>query len=139
MREEKRIEWLDIVRGIAIMMVVMNHAAEGLYFYSNVPIMERSMLSQITGFSLFTIGRMGVPLFLFISGYLLLPREYDDERCFRFWKHNLLQLLLLTEMWIIFYNIFKSWFNQSSFSIVTLVKNMLFWHPLICLICGICQ
>lgn len=129
MQKEKRIEWIDMVRGVAIMMVVMCHASEGLYFYSNVPIVERSIFSQLIGFALFTLGRMGVPLFLFISGYLLLPRKYDDEGCIRFWKRNLLQLLILTEIWIVFYNIFKSWLNQTPLSIVTLIKNMTFLAP----------
>lgn len=129
MQEKKRIEWLDMVRGIAIMMVVMCHVSTGLYFFADVSIQQRPILTQVVGFSLFTLGRLGVPLFLFISGYLLLPRSYDDKSCFRFWKNHFLKLLLLTEIWIVFYNIFKSWFNQTPFSLVTLAKNMLFLKP----------
>lgn len=121
-----RISWLDTARAFAIMLVVLCHVTENIYFYSGIDILERSIISQFIGFSLFTLGRLGVPIFLFISGYLSLSRTYNTENCFKFWKHNLLPLFIASELWIVIYYIFICTFNATPISSVALMKNMLF-------------
>ena len=128
-KETKRIIWIDVVRGMAIMFVVLCHVSETLFFYSNINITSAGVAQQIVAFFSFTIGRLGVPLFLFISGYLLLPRVYDDEKSIRFWKHNLVSLLILTEVWVVIYHIFRIVFFDEGFSLKLLLGNMLFLSP----------
>ena len=65
-------------------------------------------------------------MFLFISGYLLLSRTYDDRKCHIFWKKNCLRLLITTEIWIVLYNIFLHVNGIQAFSITDIVKQLLF-------------
>lgn len=124
--ETKRLGYIDAARSIAILCVVLCHASEIFYFWSGEDFFSYSILLQIISFGVFSLGRLGVPLFLFISGYLLLGRDYDDTSCFLFWKKNLLSLLITTEIWIILYDLFLSWFDNASFSILGMLASMLF-------------
>lgn len=75
----------------------------------------------------FTLARLGVPLFLFISGYLLLKKDINNgEECRKFYKSNLIPLLITVEIWNILYNILIPIINNSKFNIKELVLNLLF-------------
>lgn len=54
---------LDFIRGIAILLVILTHASEPL---ETLPIGIKSILMSL--------GRIGVPLFLFISGALMISK-----------------------------------------------------------------
>ena len=84
------------------------------------------MQSRMFAFSAFTVGRLGVPIFMFITGYLLLDRDYDDKAIINFWKRNLLPLLATTEIWIVLYDIFLKFFYAQLFKWNVLIKNLLF-------------
>lgn len=91
-----RVEWIDLLRVIAIFAVVLVHATETIYGF-NVEFMETiSMQSKVFAITALAAGRLGVPIFLMITGYLLLDREYDPEKIVRFWKNNWLRLLVCT-------------------------------------------
>lgn len=122
----KRIAWIDWARALAILMVIICHSTETIYPLSLAGIESLGGTSQTAAFALFTIGRLGVPLFLFISGYLMLDRYYDKQACVRFWKTKWMGLLFATEAWILIYNIFLYCANIAPLDLVTLVKNMLF-------------
>lgn len=126
---ETRLDWIDTVRGIATFFVILCHSIDNIYFTQNTDIVNSSIFLQLFIFTSFTLGRLGVPLFLFISGYLLLQRKYNNKKCFRFWKHNLLPLFILTEVWLIIYQLFSAWFWKIDFQWVTLFKTMIFLKP----------
>lgn len=121
-----RIQWLDAVRGGAILCVILCHVTENVYQLNEKFISSVSVYSKIFAFLAFTCGRMGVPLFLYISGYLLLDRNYGRDGAFLFWKRNLLNLLITVEIWMVAYNIFICLFKGEKFYVTTLIKNMLF-------------
>ncbi len=125
-KSSERIKWLDTARTFAIMLVILCHVTGDFYFFGGGDILERSVSSQLFGFILFTFGRLSVPLFLFISGYLLLPRQYDNISILKFWKRNLLPLFIASEIWIVFYYSFICYFKSTPFSFIALFKNMLF-------------
>lgn len=86
-----------------------------------------SIQSRLFRIITFTIGRLGVPIFLFISGYFLLNRKYEkDDDIKNFYKKKLLPLVLVSEIWIIIYNIFITIYFQKPFDIYVLVKEMFF-------------
>ena len=93
-----RIEWIDLARTFAILSVITVHSIERAYTFNLESMNSMPALVRTVCFILFTVGRLGVPLFFFITGYLLLGRNYADEDCFRFWRKNLLALLLTTEI-----------------------------------------
>lgn len=126
LNNKKRIVWIDYARAFAILTVILCHSTEAIYSFKVESIAAMGMLSQVSAFSLFTIGRLGVPIFLFMSGYLMLDRSYDREACIRFWKAKWLGLLFATEIWIVIYNIFLSVHNGQALDLFVLTKNMLF-------------
>lgn len=123
---KKRIEWIDLLRTLAIFGVVLCHSTEGVYRLNADYISTISFLSKIFALTLFALGRLGVPLFLMISGYLLLDRNYDSEKTKRFWGKNWLHLLICTEIWFIIYDLFLWKFGGQELNLVYLLEDMLF-------------
>ena len=100
-----RIAGLDLIRAAAIVLVVLNHSVEVACGLHDVDVVNQmSTGAQWFAFINFTLGRLGVPLFFFLSGYLLLPRGFDQQSTERFYRRNVLTLLATWECWIIIYN-----------------------------------
>lgn len=123
---KRRLEWVDLSRSFAIISVVLCHSVESFYSFNLDFISSLSNVSMLFVFVAFTIGRLGVPCFIFISGYLLLSRTYDSDGAKKFWKDNWVPLLITSEIWIVLYNIFLSVYNQNDFNYKTLIKNLFF-------------
>ncbi len=98
-----RVEWIDFVRAVAILTVLYIHATDGIYIISSDAIMNYTIYSRIFNFASLFIGRIGVPFFLMITGYLLLDRSYNDERVRKFWNKNCKGLIIVTVIWAIIY------------------------------------
>lgn len=123
----RRIIFLDIVRTVAIILVVLCHSVEGIYEMNLNGWGYLGTLSKLFRIIFFTLGRLGVPLFLFITGYLILNKKIEEDKdVILFYKRNLIPLLITTEIWIILYNIFLSFYNNNNINYSTLIKNMLF-------------
>lgn len=124
---KKRIYYLDIAKTFAIISVVLCHSVELIYNMNLKGWLNLGIKSQIYRTIVFTVGRLGVPIFLLISGYLLLNRRYDnDNDVKKFYKNNLISLILVTEIWIIIYNVFIVIYNNQNFDIYILIKEMFF-------------
>ena len=96
---------------------------------------EMSLTYQIFQFVVFTMGRLGVPLFFMLTGYLLVTRDYSTkEKIIKFYKRNFLGLVIIWYVWIIIYNVFFFVFEQKQFVIqdilleLILVKNVPLMH-----------
>ncbi|MBR4447571.1 acyltransferase [Methanobrevibacter sp.] len=98
-----RIEWIDLVRAVAILTVLYIHATDGIYIISSDAIVNYTIYSRIFNFASLFIGRIGVPFFLMITGYLLLDRAYDDERIRKFWNTSCKGLIIVTVIWAVIY------------------------------------
>ncbi len=72
MSEQKRYYWLDIIKIIACLSVVINHTSGYLLDYTN-----NAVYATIFYSIQFALCKIGVPLFLMVSGYLLLHRSED--------------------------------------------------------------
>lgn len=116
--------WLDVVRATAILCVVLCHSVEA--FYRPVLLGQLQVSFPLWNIEnlLFTVGRMGVPLFLATTGALILPRDYPDVSAF--YKKSLLPLFLTTEIWIFFNYIFCCVIEHQTFNISRLLLEMLF-------------
>ena len=100
---KNRVEWIDLVRAIAILTVLYIHATDGIYIISSDAIMHYTLFSRAFQFISLFIGRIGVPFFLMITGYLLLDRSYNDERVRKFWNKNCKGLIIVTILWTVIY------------------------------------
>lgn len=123
---KERTAWIDFARAMAILAVVLCHASEPFYTIEVDFINTLSLKSRLFGFSAFTVGRLGVPIFLMISGYLLLDREYDSDKTLRFWKNNCLHLFICTELWLIIYAVFAQLMGTCNYSFSEILEVMLF-------------
>ena len=121
---KSRKPWLDVVRATAILCVVLCHSVEA--FYRPVLLGQLQISFPLWNIEnlLFTVGRIGVPLFLATTGALMLPRNYPDVSAF--YKKSLLPLFLTTEIWIFFNYIFYCLVEHKTFDISRLILEMLF-------------
>lgn len=127
MKQNNRIEWIELLRVFAIFQVIMCHIVENTYRMNTEYIPSKlSPQSEVFMFSAFTLGRLGVPFFLMISGYLLLDRTYDFKRTKRFWKNNWLHLLVCTELWFIIYEIYMKFYLKEEIGIFRVLTDLLF-------------
>lgn len=101
--KSSRMLYLDIARVVAIFLVCLNHAVNRSY--SNYHGQMAEFLSTPLISTLFktfctVASQFGVPLFLMISGVLLMKksiRSIDDIKLF--YKHNLLGVFITAEIW----------------------------------------
>lgn len=95
--------YLDVARVVAIISISLNHAVNRSYanysgqmeeFYSI------SLASTLFKTVCAVFSRMGVPLFLMITGVLILNKKIENQSDIKkFYKHNLLSLFITTEIW----------------------------------------
>lgn len=123
---QNRVKWIDYVRALAIGMVVLTHVTEYVYQFSADSLLDMGLVRAVTGLALFSLGRIGVPLFMMISGYLLLNRTYDESACFRFWRKNVLRLFICTECWFLIYDVYLVLTGVESFSAFNILEDLLF-------------
>ena len=102
-KDEQRIVWLDIARVLAIVSISSNHAVNRAFrnfgtlneAYMIVPYSVTIFRAIISVFS-----RLGVPLFLMITGALCLKKEFEKPETVKtFYLHNLLGIFITSELW----------------------------------------
>lgn len=122
-----RIPWLDNARAFAILAVILVHATEHIYIMDATHLNAMSTQSALFAISAFSIGRLGVPIFLFLTGFLLLDRNFTGDMCKKFWRKNWLGMLITTEVWIVLYDLFLWALHlQPHWQTVALFKDMFF-------------
>ena len=112
-----RQHWLDFARSIAIISVVCNHAMSRSFHISNSTHNEFLQMGLFLSFVkafLYVFSRLGVPLFLMITGALLLDRKYEEKNQLRrFITHNWMPLLRTTMIWLAIMFVFLQFSNGS--------------------------
>lgn len=129
MKSAERITFIDSVRSLAILCVIMCHVVELVYLLFEYRLPPIGMVYKLLIFSAFTLGRLGVPFFLLITGYLLLSRSYMPKDILCFWKSKWLRLFLTTDLWIILFYVLPCITNKGDFHFFILMKQMLFLEP----------
>ena len=126
----KRIPWLDYTRAFAIICVILVHTTESLYSltFEELPLLPIS--SQFCVITTFTVGRIGVPFFLMISGHLLLDREYTFENTLRFYRNHLLPLFIVSSIWYIIYDLFLHFYCGYEISLLKIILNVFYLKPI---------
>lgn len=117
---------LDIIRIAALFFVILVHCVEINWDLSLSGMSQLSTPMQIFTIVLYSIGRLSVPLFLFLTGYLMFGRNYKAAEILPFYKKRVVRLLIATELWIVIYYMFYIAMGWSDFSLITLIKQMVF-------------
>ena len=105
MHTQDRIFWVDFVRAVAILLVVVLHSSADLFYeFMNIPMQEWWTANVYD-----SISHICVPLFVMISGYTLLGK---NERLSRFIVRRLGKLILVIVVWSIIFIGYKSLFEN---------------------------
>ena len=91
---------LDLIRVVAIVLVLWQHASEYYYIGDNLSIIHANipLLTWIN-----SVARICVPLFVMISGYLLLPVSTSTTTFFR---HRFTRILFPWVFWCVAYAVY---------------------------------
>lgn len=103
MDTKKRSIYLDVARVVAIISISLNHAVNRTYAnYSGqqAEFLTIPLISTVIKVVLTIFSKLGVPLFLMISGVLLMKKRMENAADIKkFYKHNLLSLFITVEIW----------------------------------------
>lgn len=89
---KKKKNYLEIIRVIAVILVIFNHTDLNWAYYHDT----KNMLTYMTSLMTTLIVKIDVPLFFMVSGALLLPK---DESVIYIWKNRILRMV---EVWFVF-------------------------------------
>lgn len=106
-----RILWLDVARVLAILFVSFNHAINRTFDNYHNTMTDFQMLSlplMVFKTTITVLSKLGVPLFLMITGALILHKRFESHEDVKyFYKHNLLRLFITTELWFVVIYLYK--------------------------------
>lgn len=95
--------YLDVLRVFAIISISLNHAVNRTYdnfVDQQAEFMASSMVSTLIKTVVSVFSRIGVPLFLMITGVLILNKTFETSKDIKnFYKNNVLHLFITTEIW----------------------------------------
>lgn len=116
---KKRIFYFDQIRALAIVLVVMIHVCNVFMKAHNVGSVGWMIPSFTKGFCV-----IAVPLFLMISGALLLNRDYELKD---FLSRRFVRLILPVIFWGIIYILLKTYANTSSLDMMSIYDTFLWF------------
>ncbi len=96
MQETKRVDWVDLLRVVACFMVVLSHACDPF-----VGEFDNDRTAFLTGTAIGSLVRPCVPLFVMMTGVLLLPVGERDRQLTDFYRRRLGRLVWPLVFWSI--------------------------------------
>lgn len=93
----KRQKWIELLRILAIFLVVCHHATSLFFKQRNLDILSNGFVSFI-----FSISAIAVPIFFMISGYLLLDKNDNKQK----YISRLTKLIIPLLIWSIIYALY---------------------------------
>ena len=115
---------LDYIRVIATLLVVFNHSISTFYIDQLNPELYNSLgiYSKLFMVNSYILSRLGVPLFLLISGALILNKKFETYKDIKqFYKNNLLSLLITVIIWNVIYYFLNIIINNETINIIDLL------------------
>jgi surface polysaccharide O-acyltransferase-like enzyme len=115
---------VDLIRTIAIVMVVLVHASEFPY---RIPatISPMVMVNWFTADVYGAIGYLGVPLFVILSGALLLDPVKADESMSLFFRKRFVRVGLPLIFWTLIFFVWTFAIHQNPFTIFNIQQGLL--------------
>ncbi len=121
MINKRRLPQLDIARTVAIALVVFCHSTESICLSVNPSFSDYGSFSRALIIALETTARIGVPLFLFLTGFLLLSKDYTKNNISTFYKKHIPPLIICYALFTIVYNVI-----QGNPSVGSIIRQLLF-------------
>lgn len=118
---KQRIYWIDVVKFVAVVFVILAHVVwvteqsnhDGCGLPTNLMTINRIIAS------------LGVPLFMMVSGTLLMKKGFETKAdIMAFYRHGLFPLVVTAEIWIVVYCLIA----LRPFTFKELILNMVLVH-----------
>lgn len=106
---KKRNVALDLLRVIAILLVIWQHTSEFYYIGDNLQLVDHDLTRSVG--ILDSLSRLSVPLFVMISGYLLLPLKGTVSH---FFKHRFTRILWPWLFWCVAFAVYFVFYRDDS-------------------------
>ena len=117
---------LDIIRLVAITLVIAIHAVENVWPMQHPgELAGVGVINSIFITIVYILGRLSVPLFLIITGYLMLDRQYSREDLPSFYKRKVWWLIKATLVWGIIYYVLGCCAGRYEFNLIDLARVVL--------------
>lgn len=116
---KNRIFYFDELRALAILLVILIHVSK---WFAEVEPIHSFFWCVTTAFC--SLGNMGVPLFLMISGALLLNRKHEFKS---FFKRRFSRIFIPFCFWIVFIMLFKVLVMDHGYGIEDIIS-MIFYE-----------
>jgi surface polysaccharide O-acyltransferase-like enzyme len=113
-----RLPWPDAMRGVAIGLVVLTHAAAPYVDHRASVAPLAWWIADLVE----SLGRIAVPLFVVVSGYFLL--DAPDEPILAFWRRRLPKLLIPLAAWMYLDYAFYTALNHEPFDIADVTRRL---------------
>ena len=126
--ETSRVQSIDVLRTLALLCVLSIHSLRAAIAQVNGQDLSGLTGNQIAASCAIGLSTLGVPLFLMISGYLLLDRDYTKERTLTFFKRNLLSLVVSYEIFDLALAVVQ-YIGAGGVTVADYVKSALFIGP----------
>lgn len=115
--DNNRIVWVDLVKTLAIIMVILLHSISPLFYkYSSIPFSKSFILSNLID----SFCRVAVPLFIIISGFLAIKSNVPIEKLWSKTKRLLIPLIF----WSILYKYWILYNNNEIFNIFSVLESI---------------
>lgn len=131
-KTHKRILSLDILRSIAIIMVIMLHVTlvnsyavlyrHDLHIWNNASLIDKISFCFFNGIG----ASFGVPIFVMLTGYLMLDRCYDVKYVNIYIRRNVLPMFVAYEIWTVIQGVVDCYPVPTVSNIVSVIKACLF-------------
>ena len=106
--------WVDLARILAIFLVVLDHVNEHL---NSSPVTKMTVHLEL-------LGRLGVPIFITLTGFLMINRSYQSQELVqKFLHHNLLPIIYSAIFWCLILSGYHYFFETHDFNL--LKKNIM--------------
>lgn len=106
MEKKQRIVFLDYLRAVACLLVIVVHASEACYGTGDVPILSEDHKLWIAVWD--GMSRISVPLFVITSAYLLVPMK-EGQPWGEFYKKRFLRILPPMFVFMAIYAVVQEW------------------------------
>ncbi len=116
---------VDLIRCIAIVLIILVHTSGFPYQFYNANITNMDIVNWFTTNAFAAFGMVGVPLFIMLSGALLLNPDKTDEPLRVFYKKRLDRIALPFIFWTIIYFIWSFTINGKPFSLYNVEQGLL--------------
>lgn len=119
--KKERIAWVDLIRVSAVLCVIMLHTFD----HANLKLMPTMTSLEFEFYQIIRmIGRVAVPLFLMISGHLIINKAATEEPL-RFYKKRVPQFILIIIAYTVINNYLISIAIHKELNISLVLSNLL--------------